>query len=104
MATPTSDEQATWIVPVAVACAILALLLLGAGVAVLMWKRKRAASEGTEMVTARAEDNSVRNTSNYGMLPDASLVSHYADHSAAVSTNSHYDELTPIEAGPVSPP
>jgi hypothetical protein len=103
VATPTTDEQATWIVPVAVACAILALLL-GAGVAVLMWKRKRAASQGTEMVTARAEDNSVRNTSNYGMLPDVSMVSHYADHSAAVSTNSHYDELTPIEAGPVSPP
>jgi hypothetical protein len=90
-------------VPVAVACAVLALFL-GAGVAVLMWKRKRAASQDIEMVTARAEDNSVRNTSNYGMLPDVSMVSPYADHSAAASTTSHYDELTPIEAGPVSPP
>jgi hypothetical protein len=103
---PTDGQQANWIVPVAVTCAILALLLVCFVATAVIWKRKqRAGSQGVEMVTARAEDtNSVRNDSDYGILPGARTMNHYADHTVAVTANvnSHYDQLTPIEVG-VSP-
>jgi hypothetical protein len=63
----------------------------------------RAASQGVEMVTSRAEDTSVRNNSDYGMLPGARSTSQYADHTATVSANSLYDQLTPVEVGLPNP-
>jgi hypothetical protein len=93
-ATP-SDEQGAWIVPVAVSAA--AALLVGAGVATFLWKRKRAGQSSGEMVTARAEGTSVRAMSDYGVLPGVRPMQE--PHMS--SENSHYVELTPIEAGTI---
>jgi hypothetical protein len=95
VATP-SDEQGAWIVPVAVS-ATAAALLVGAGVAAFLWKRKRAGQSGDEMVTARAEGTSGRVMSDYGVLPGARPT----EESQMSSENSHYVELTPIEAGTI---
>lgn len=79
--------------PVAVTAAVLALLVCSVA-AVAIWKRKkRAESQSVEMVTARVEDTSVRSNSDYGLLPTAS------QYATAVNASSHYDELTPVEAG-----
>jgi hypothetical protein len=95
VATP-SDEQGAWIVPVAVSAAAAALLA-SAGVAAFLWKRKRAGQSGDEMVTARAEETSVRAMSDYGVLPGTRPT----EESQMSSENSHYVELTPIEAGTI---
>lgn len=103
VSTPMDEQQAAWIVPVAVTCVLLVLLVCFVAAAVIWKRKKRAGSQGVEMVTARAEGTSVRNISDYGMLPGARTTSQYSDHTATVSASSHYDQLTPVEVGLSNP-
>jgi hypothetical protein len=99
-ATVVVAEPAVWVLPVAVVGAVVGLLV-GVGVAVLVWKRQQsaAASErGAEMVTARADDGN-----NYGVLPGVRTYSHYAEHAAdfkvtVADPSAHYDSLAEMTA------
>jgi hypothetical protein len=100
VAATAAAEPAVWVLPVAVVGAVVGLLV-GVGVAVLVWKRQQstAASErGAEMVTARADDGN-----NYGVLPGVRTDSHYVEHAAdfkvtVADPSAHYGSFAEMTA------
>ena len=93
-----TNSQADWILPAAVTGATVSLaLLVGIGVAVLLWKkRKRASSKDTHLTDKYKSSARAPNTSEYGAVVGAARTP-YAEHAVVRVADAHYDQLSPSE-------